>query len=89
MVPLLVGAVLLTALVQGLVVQSHYVPTAALAPAVEPGDRVLVWKARPSVAPGDVVLVDTTGTAGVDRSTPVDDGLVLRVPGRCVHDAPP
>ena len=68
---LLVAAVLLTALVQGLVLQSHVVPTAALAPAVEPGDRVLVWKVRPSPDPGDLVLVDTTDSAPVERSTPV------------------
>ena len=77
-VPLLVAAVLLTAVVQGVLLQSYFVPTSALAPDVEAGDRVLVWKARPAAAEGDVVVVDTTRTAGVDRSTPVDDGLVGR-----------
>lgn len=76
---LLVAAVLLTALVQGLVLQSYVVPTAALAPAVQPGDRVLVWKVRPSAAPGDLVVVDTTATAPVDRSTPVSEGTIGRV----------
>ena len=76
---LLVAAVVLTALVQGLLLQSYVVPTAALAPAVQPGDRVLVWKVRPSAAPGDLVVVDTTATARVDRSTPVSDGTIGRV----------
>ena len=78
-VVVLVAAVLLTALVQGLVLQSYFVPTAALAPAVQPGDRVLVWKLRPSTDPGDLVVVDTTATASVDRSTPESDGVIGRV----------
>ena len=78
-VVVLVAAVLLTALVQGLVLQSYFVPTAALAPTVQPGDRVLVWKLRPSPDPGDLVVVDTTATASVDRSTPVSDGAIGRV----------
>ncbi len=77
---LLLGAALVaTALVQAFVLQSYFVPTAALAPTVEPGDRVLVWKVRPAADPGDLVVVDTTGTAAVDRSTPVSDGLIGRV----------
>ncbi|HET6969040.1 MAG TPA: S26 family signal peptidase [Ornithinibacter sp.] len=75
---LLVAAVLLTALVQGLLLQSYVVPTAALAPAVQPGDRVLVWKVRPAADPGDLVVVDTTATASVDRSTPVSEGTIGR-----------
>lgn len=78
-VVLLVAAVLLTALVQGLVLQSYFVPTAALAPAVQPGDRVLVWKVQPSADPGDLVVVDTTATASVDRSTPASKGTIGRV----------
>lgn len=76
---LLAAAVVLTALVQGFVVQSYFVPSAALSPTLDPGERVLVWKVGPSVAPGDVVVVDTTATAAVDRATPVDDGLAGRV----------
>jgi len=78
-VVLLVATVLLTALVQGLMLQSYFVPTAALAPAVQPGDRVLVWKVRPSAEPGDLVVVDTTATASVDRSTPASKGTIGRV----------
>ena len=78
-VVVLVAAVLLTALVQGLVLQSYFVPTAALAPAVQPGDRVLVWKLRPSTDPGDLVVVDTTAAASVDRSTPESGGVIGRV----------
>ena len=76
---LLAAAVLATALVQAFVLQSYFVPTAALAPTVEPGDRVLVWKVRPAADPGDLVVVDTTTSATVDRSTPVSDGLIGRV----------
>ena len=75
----LVAAVVATALVQGLLLQSYVVPTGALAPALEAGDRVLVWKAGTGAAPGDLVVVDTTASAAVDRSTPVDDGIVGRV----------
>ena len=70
LVLLLAAAVVATALVQAFVLQSYFVPTAALAPAVEPGDRVLVWKVRPAADPGDLVVVDTTASAAVDRSTP-------------------
>jgi signal peptidase I len=76
---LLAAALVVTALVQAFVLQSFFVPTAALAPTLEPGDRVLVWKVRPAADPGDLVVVDTTATAAGDRSTPVADGLVGRV----------
>lgn len=76
---LLVAVVVLTALVQGLLLQSYFVPSAALAPTLEPGDRVLVWKVSPALGPGDVVVVDTTASAPVDRATPLDDGLAGRV----------
>jgi signal peptidase I len=75
---LLAVAVVATALVQAFVLQTYFVPTAALAPTVEPGDRVLVWKVAPAADPGDLVVVDTTSTAEVDRSTPVSDGLIGR-----------
>ena len=77
---LLLGAsIVVTALVQAFVLQSFFVPTAALAPTLEPGDRVLVWKVSPVADPGDLIVLDTTATATVDRSTPVADGLVGRV----------
>jgi signal peptidase I len=78
-VVLLAAVVVLTALVQGQLLQSYFVPSAALAPSLEPGDRVLVWKVSPALEPGDVVVVDTTATAPVDRATPLDDGLAGRV----------
>ena len=40
---------------------------------------MLVWKVSPSPDPGDLVVVDTTASAPVDRSTPVSDGTVGRV----------
>ena len=76
---LLASAVVLTALVQAYLVQTSFVPSAALSPTLEPGDRVLVWKVRPAADAGDVVVVDTTATARVDRSTPVDSGVVGRL----------
>jgi len=79
LVVLLGAAIVGTALVQAFVLQSYFVPTADLAPTVEPGDRVLVWKVRPAADPGDLVAVDTTATVTVDRSTPVADGVVGRV----------
>jgi len=79
LVVLLGAAIVATALVQAFVLQSYFVPTAALAPTVEPGDRVLVWKVRPAADPGDLVAVDTAATATADRSTPVADGVVGRV----------
>lgn len=78
-VVLLGVAIVATALVQTFVLQSYFVPTAALSPTVEPGDRVLVWKVRPAADPGDLVIVDTTAMATVDRSTPAADGVVGRV----------
>jgi signal peptidase S26 family len=79
LVLLLGAAIVVPALVQAFVLQSFFVPDAALAPTLEPGDRVLVWKVSPAAEPGDLVVVDTTSTAAVDRSTPVADGLVGRV----------
>ena len=79
LVLLLGAAIVVTALVQAFVLQSFFVPTSALAPTLEPGDRVLVWKVSPAADAGDLVVVDTTATAAVDRSTPVADGLVGRV----------
>jgi hypothetical protein len=79
LVLVLAAALLATAVVQAFVLQSYFVPTAALAPTVEPGDRVLVWKVRPAADAGDLVVVDSTGTAAVDRSTPVADGVLGRM----------
>jgi len=78
-VVLLGAAIVATALVQTFVLQSYFTPTAALAPTVEPGDRVLVWKVRPAAEAGNLVVVDTTSTAAATRSTPVADGVVGRV----------
>ncbi len=79
----LVVGVLLAAVVRGLVVQSYVVPSAALAPTVEPGDRLLVWKAFARPSAGDLVVVDTTGTAAVTaaRATPTGNGIVGRALG--------
>ncbi|MGL5911138.1 MAG: hypothetical protein ACRCZP_14140, partial [Phycicoccus sp.] len=57
----------------------YVVPSAALAPTVESGERLVVWKLRSTPEPGDLVVVDTTDSADVDRATPVDDGPVGRV----------
>ncbi|MGL5818368.1 MAG: S26 family signal peptidase [Phycicoccus sp.] len=74
-------AIVLAAVVQALVVQTYVVPSAALAPTVEPGERLVVWKMRSTPELGDLVVVDTTDTADVDRATPVDDGPLGRLLG--------
>ncbi len=79
LVALVAATVVLTALVQAFVLQTVVVSRDDLDPLVEPGDRVLVWKASPDPRPGDLVVLDTTGTAEVDRSTRVDDGPLGRV----------
>ncbi len=76
---LVAATVILTALVQALALQSVVVSRDDLAPLVEPGDRVLVWKASPDPGPGDLVVVDTTDSAAADRATPMDDGLIGRL----------
>jgi signal peptidase I len=69
-------AIVLAALVQAFVAQTYVVPSAVLAPTVQPGERLVVWKVRSAPEPGDVVVVDTTRATATDRSTPVDDGPV-------------
>jgi len=55
----LVAGVIGAAVARGLLVESFVAPSAALSPTVQPGDRVLVWKASPQPGPGDLVLVGT------------------------------
>ena len=81
LVVLLAATVVLTALVQSFALQTVVVSRDDLDPLVEPGDRVLVWKASPDPRPGDLVVLDTTASASVDRSTPVDDGPLGRLLG--------
>ncbi|HEX6918159.1 MAG TPA: S26 family signal peptidase [Phycicoccus sp.] len=76
--PVLVVGVLLAATVRAFLVESYVVPTAALAPTVQPGERVLLRKVGAPPQAGDLVVVDTTG-AVPDRSTPTGDGVVGRV----------
>jgi hypothetical protein len=71
-------AVVLAAALQAFLAQTYVVPSAALAPVVDSGERLLVWKVRGALEPGDLLVVDTTATAGVDRATPVDTGPVGR-----------
>src|SRR5215216_2414189 len=65
-----VGLVLLV-LLRAFVGQSFFVPTASMAPTVEPGARVLVNKLADSAGlhRGDVIVFDGTSTfAAADRS---------------------
>ena len=78
----LVGvALLVMLLVRGLLVQSFYVPSGSMQPAIEPGDRILVSKlvSGDEVQRGDVVVFDGTTTfAAADRSPHQDDGVIGR-----------
>jgi signal peptidase I len=79
--PVLVVGVLVAACVRGFLVESFVVPSDALSPTVQPGERVLVWKAGPAPAPGDLVVVETAGS-GDDATTPDGAaGLLSRVLG--------
>ena len=61
--------VLLLVILRTLVVQSFHVPSASMAPTIEPGDRVVVTKVGGGpVERGDLVVVDGTETfAGGER----------------------
>lgn len=73
--PIGVG-ILLVVLLRVLVVQSYRVPTSSMAPAVEPGDRVVVTKIGAGhVERGDVIVFDGTEVfAGAERSRFLPDG---------------
>ncbi|MGL5865093.1 MAG: S26 family signal peptidase [Dermatophilaceae bacterium] len=81
-VVLAIIAIVVAAVVQACVVQTYVVPSAALAPTVIPGERLVVWKVRSTPEPGNLVVVDTTDTAVIDRGTPVDEGPIGRVLAR-------
>ncbi|MGL4743773.1 MAG: S26 family signal peptidase [Dermatophilaceae bacterium] len=72
-------AVVLAASIQAFVVQTYVVPSAALSPTVEPGERLVVWKMRSAPEPGDLVVLDTTDAVDAEPTTPIDDGPVGRV----------
>jgi signal peptidase I len=62
---LVVAALLLAGLIRGLGVQSFLVPSASMAPALEPGDRILAVRAPAllgQVERGDVVVLDGRGS---------------------------
>ncbi len=65
----LVAAVLVGALVRGLLLESYHVPTAGYAPTLEPGDRVLVLKTDHHVDAGELGLVETDGALRLVPST--------------------
>lgn len=75
---LLLGALVLSLLVRGLLVESWFVPEGAADPALAAGDRVLVLKTARSPARGDLVVADVTdGLPGQpSRATHVDDGPI-------------
>lgn len=79
--PVLVAGVLVAACVRLLLVESFVAPSDTVAPAVQPGDRVLVWKAGADPRPGDVVVVDLSdGSPAASDSAP-PDSVVARVLG--------
>ncbi len=77
--PVLVAGVLVAACVRGLLVESVVAPSDALAPALQPGDRVLVWKTGVDPRPGDVVVVDLTGASVSPEDAEPADSVVARV----------
>ncbi len=81
--PVLVVGVLVAACVRALLVESFVASTDDLAPTVQAGDRVLVWKAGPGPGPGDVVVVDTGAATAEDAAV---DSMTARVLG-AVADA--
>ncbi|MDF2143981.1 signal peptidase I [Knoellia sp. p5-6-4] len=77
-------ALLVMMLVRAFLVQSFYVPSASMEPAITPGDRILVDKTAGAddLRRGDVVVFDGTRSFAVaDRSPQQADGLVGRVLG--------
>jgi signal peptidase I len=74
-------ALLLMVLVRGFLVQSFYVPSGSMEPAIEPGDRILVNKlvSGEDLRRGDVVVFDGTDTFAVSERDPhEDDGPIGR-----------
>jgi signal peptidase I len=77
-------ALLVMMVVRALLVQSFYVPSASMEPAIRPGDRILVDKTADAddLRRGDVVVFDGTRSFAVaDRSPQQADGLIGRVLG--------
>ncbi len=74
-------ALLLMVLVRGFLVQSFYVPSGSMEPAIEPGDRILVNKlvSGEDLRRGDVVVFDGTDTFAVaERGIHEDNGPIGR-----------
>lgn len=72
-------ALLLTLAVRAFVVESVYVPSAAMDPQVPPASRVLVVKPGFQPVVGDVVVADITTVFGLaQRATPYADGVIGR-----------
>jgi signal peptidase I len=77
-------ALLVMMVVRAFLVQSFYVPSASMEPAIRPGDRILVDKTvgADDLRRGDVVVFDGTRSFAVADRTPAKaDGLVGRVLG--------
>ena len=78
----LLGVALLVMLVvRGLFVQSFYVPSGSMEPAIEPGDRILVNKMAGAgdLRRGDVVVFDgSTSFATADRTPAWSEGVIGR-----------
>jgi hypothetical protein len=76
--PVLVAGVLVAACVRVLLVESFVASSDALPPAVQPGDRVLVWKAGADPLPRDVVVVDTSAASPPAEPAGPSDTVVAR-----------
>ncbi len=73
------GVALLLTVILRAVVEPYYVATDAMAPSYRLGDRVLVTKLAMPWTRGSVVLIDTRGLGGEDRSLPLAEGILGRL----------
>lgn len=74
---LLLGvAVVLFVLVRALLVETYYVPSASMTPALEPGDRLLVDKLSGDVHRGEVIVFDGTEVFGPADRVPQERGAL-------------
>jgi signal peptidase I len=69
-------AVVLFVIVRALLVETFYVPSSSMTPALEPGDRLLVDKLPGDVHRGEVVVFDGTDVFGPTDRVPEERGAL-------------
>ncbi|XVX19186.1 signal peptidase I [Actinomycetota bacterium] len=80
---LVVGALVLLALVRAFLVQTFYVSSESMQPALRPGERILVDRtvSGAELRRGDIVVVDGTGTLTDAERPAYAEGIVGRIVG--------